>query len=350
VIPLFCILDTNEKRIYNCKGVIIKRMESIMFLNLLNDYRISMLIGVIFSFVLTYSLTSVLKEKLPTDRGKEFAHDGQAAKGKPQGAGIIFVLVFIAACLLFGKVSLENIIFLLLTGLCMVAGYLDDSASLPWGRVKKGLLDLALSVGVAIDYIYFNGSDISFRILKGYSLHIHPVLMAVIIIALVWGSINVTNCADGVDGLSGSLSIITFITIYRMYMLDGTENINGYFPLFFVVCLMAYLWFNAYPSKLMMGDAGSRAMGFMIAICVLKTGSLFAYAIIAIVLILDGGLGLLKVSLIKAFKIHIMKNIRTPLHDQVRKNMGWENMHCVFRFAIIQAVINIAYILLVSAL
>ena len=69
---------------------------------------------------------------------------------------------------------------------------------------------------------------------------------------------------------------------------------------------------------------------------------------IAIVLILDGGLGLLKITLIKVCKVHIMKNIRTPLHDQVRKNMGWSNTHNVFRFAIIQIVVNVIYLYLIK--
>ena len=98
----------------------------------------------------------------------------------------------------------------------------------------------------------------------------------------------------------------------------------------------------------MMGDAGSRAMGMMIAISIIRTGSIFAYAVLAIVLILDGGLGLIKVALIKSIKVHIMKNIRTPLHDQVRKNMGWSNTQNVFRFAIIQIIINVIYLYLIS--
>lgn len=321
-----------------------------MLISLIGDYPAINLIGVIFAFVLTCIVTYFCKDKLPTDRGKEFAHDGQAAKGKPQGAGLFFVLVYIVSSFLFGELTIENSVFHILIGLCMLTGFMDDASSMPWGRLKKGLLDLALAIVVAVNYIYFNGSSILFRLIGDLTIEIPAVVMGLLIIAVVWGSINVTNCADGVDGLSGTLSIITLATIYKLFLLDGTEIENGYFVILFIVCLLAYLWFNATPSILMMGDAGSRAMGMMIAISVIKTGSLFAYAVIAIVLILDGGLGLLKVSLIKAFKIHIMKNIRTPLHDQVRKNMGWSNTQNVFRFAIIQIIINIIYIYLVNIL
>ena len=97
----------------------------------------------------------------------------------------------------------------------------------------------------------------------------------------------------------------------------------------------------------MMGDAGSRAMGIFISIAALKSGCPLLYIPVAIVLILDGGLGLLKVALIRAFKIYILKNTRTPLHDHVRKNLGWSNTQTVFRFAIIQIVVSMAVVYLI---
>ncbi len=48
----------------------------------------------------------------------------------------MFVLVFIAAALLFGQVSREMIIYLILTGAAMITGFLDDCAKTPWGNIK----------------------------------------------------------------------------------------------------------------------------------------------------------------------------------------------------------------------
>jgi phospho-N-acetylmuramoyl-pentapeptide-transferase len=62
----------------------------------------------------------------------------------------------------------------------------------------------------------------------------------------------------------------------------------------------------------------------------------------------DGGIGLLKVSLIRFLKIHILSNVRTPLHDHVRKNLGWSNAQTVFKFAIIQIIISVAVVWLVG--
>ena len=63
---------------------------------------------------------------------------------------------------------------------------------------------------------------------------------------------------------------------------------------------------------MLMGDAGSRALGFYIAIIAMKTGHPLAYILLALVLILDGGLGLVKVSLKRFLKISILTNTRTP--------------------------------------
>lgn len=93
-----------------------------------------------------------------------------------------------------------------------------------------------------------------------------------------------------------------------------------------------------------MGDAGSRTMGLFISIAALKTGRPALYLPVALVLILDGGLGLIKVALLRFLKIRILKNTRTPLHDHVRKNWGWSNTQTVFRFAIIQIILAAAVI------
>jgi phospho-N-acetylmuramoyl-pentapeptide-transferase len=176
---------------------------------------------------------------------------------------------------------------------------------------------------------------------------IPPVIFALLTIVLVWASINVTNCSDGVDGLSGTLTIISIMTIFVIDNLRGNEDDFNFTILLFAVCLLGYLWYNATPSKLLMGDAGSRAMGIFIAIAALKSGCPFLYLFVAAMLIIDGGLGLIKVSLIRVFHIHILKNTTTPIHDHVRKRLGWSNAQVVFRFAIIQIVISLATVYLV---
>lgn len=317
-------------------------------INLLFDEgRIIAFIGILAAFMLTCTLTSVLEKYLPRDMGRAFAHDGSKSAGKPRGAGIIFILVFVIVSALFASMSAQFAIYLILVSVEMFTGFFDDAAKKPWGELKKGLLDFAVAIVVAITYLHYNSNVITLGF-TGTQITIPPVLFGVLTVVLVWVSINVTNCSDGVDGLSGTLTIITLMTIYVINTVMGTAGSFNYLILVFVVCILGYLWYNATPSKLLMGDAGSRAMGIFISIAVLKMGMPFLYIPVALVLILDGGLGLIKVSLIRFLKIHILKNTTTPLHDHVRKVKGWSNTQTVFRFAIIQIVVSLATVYIVS--
>lgn len=317
-----------------------------MINNILNNIQLTSFIGIMAAFLLTCLFIHLFYSKLPTDQGRDFAHDGKLSAGKPRGAGFVFIVVFIASSVLFGNVSTENIIYLILVFAAMLTGFLDDCSKAPWGEYKKGLLDLVIAVMLAITVINFNGTTIRIVSLD-MTLEIPKIIYGILAVILVWVSINVTNCSDGVDGLSGTLTMTTLMTFYIVMEVLNVADDFRYNILLFVVCILGYLWFNATPSKLMMGDAGSRAMGLFIAIVALKTGCPILYIPAAIVLILDGGLGLVKVALLRFLKIHILKNTRTPLHDHVRKVKNWSNTQAVFRFVIIQIVVSIAVVYMV---
>ena len=159
-----------------------------------------------------------------------------------------------------------------------------------------------------------------------------------------WTSINVVNCTDGVDGLSASLAVVSIGT----FLLAYGEELGDYSTaaIVFIGALLAYLWSNAKPSSLLMGDAGSRAMGFFLAILALKSGHPFAFLLAALVFIVDGSLGILKISFKRFLHISILKNTLTPLHDHVRKRMGWSDEQVVARWLILQAVASALLLLM----
>jgi phospho-N-acetylmuramoyl-pentapeptide-transferase len=225
----------------------------------------------------------------------------------------------------------------------MMTGFLDDASEKPWGELRKGFLDLCVAALTAMTFLKYNPKTIELAFFQ-VQLAIPAWLYALLIVILVWVSVNVTNCSDGVDGLSGTLTIISIMTIYAVDRVLERGGDFCYLILLFAVCILAYLWYNAAPSKLMMGDAGSRAMGLFISIAILKTYSPLLYIPIALVLILDGGLGLVKQALIRGPKIHILTNVRLPLHDHVRKKWGWSNTQTVFRFAIVQILLGVAVV------
>ena len=71
------------------------------FLNV-SEYAVLGFVGVVFAYLLTSFLLAIGMNKLPRDHGREFAHDGGLSAGKPRGAGVVFILVFVLAALVFG--------------------------------------------------------------------------------------------------------------------------------------------------------------------------------------------------------------------------------------------------------
>lgn len=315
-----------------------------MFYNLLaktNNTTLVLLVPMLCSFLIAFFSLKFFKRILPKDQGRGFAVNGALSEGKPRGAGIIFVTSFTLCTALFYPLDIENIIYLVLVYAAMLSGYFDDAAETPWGNLKKGLIDLVISLGIAFTYYFYNGSQVKLYITDS-TFTIPAPLFIILAGVLVWTAINVTNCTDGVDGLCGSLVMTVLLPLAFMVTKSGAADML--LPMIMFVTLAAYLWFNCSPSQMLMGDAGSRALGVFLAVMFLKTAAPFAFIPMAIVIILDGGLGLLKLSFRRFLKIkNFMEGIRTPLHDHARKNKGWSDTQVVIRFTILQIIVNLCF-------
>lgn len=315
-----------------------------MFYNLLaktDNTTLVLLVPMLCSFLIAFFSLKFFKRILPKDQGRAFAVNGALSEGKPRGAGIIFVTSFTLCTALFYPLDIENIIYLVLVYAAMLSGYFDDAAETPWGNLKKGLIDLVISLGIAFTYYFYNVSQVKLYITDS-TFTIPAPLFIILAGVLVWTAINVTNCTDGVDGLCGSLVMTVLLPLAFMVTKSGAADML--LPMIMFVTLAAYLWFNCSPSQMLMGDAGSRALGVFLAVMFLKTAAPFAFIPMAIVIILDGGLGLLKLSFRRFLKIkNFMEGIRTPLHDHARKNKGWSDTQVVIRFTILQIIVNLCF-------
>ena len=277
-------------------------------------------LGFLLAFALTALMDSVFHDKLPHDHGRAFAVNGELSKGKARGSGLIFVLCIALVTLAVVPFKAEYVIYTVLLIASMLSGYFDDAAETAWNEYKKGLIDLVIAVVAGVTYLNFNGTEVNFL---SWSFSLPYAVYLILIIVLIWASINVVNCTDGVDGLSASLAVVSIGTFLLAYW----EELGDYATagIVFIGALLAYLWQNAKPSTLLMGDAGSRAMGFF----------------------LDGSLGILKISFKRFLHISILKNTLTPLHDHVRKRLGWSDEQVVARWLILQAVASAWLLLLV---
>lgn len=327
-------------------------------------FSIKIVLSFYFSFVANLFFLKKMSPRLPRDRGKLLSVDGALSKGKPTGAGVIFLTVHLFSVLLFITFDWDLYVSTILISVAMLFGFLDDRSASEWGEYRKAIFDLLVSLAGAAVLIYWGEVTIWVPFFKSVLID-HPMAQFIIYTLVLWVSINTTNCSDGVDGLSGILVLLSIGSLaILLYFILGNIKISEYLLVPFiedganwsiaafsiVASLFAYLWYNAYPSAILMGDAGSRGLGFAIGIIILKTGNPFLYFLVSTVLFINGGTGLVKVALKRFLNIHILKNIRFPLHDHMKENYNWSPTQIMVKFLILQLIITFGFLILIFKL
>ena len=331
------------------------------------SFIMKMAIGCIAAFAITLILLKFLpgeKIILGHDRGRKYAQGSEVNIGKPTGVGFYFILVFLLVssifCFLISPITSDkgffesgNVVTGLGFGLLavlaeMVTGWLDDRSKNAWNEYIKGALDFVVSLIAGFIVVHFFGTRVYLAITGTY-FDIHPVLFYILAVLLFVVSINATNATDGIDGLSGSLSVIAVITTFIMgFLAKSLFDDNALLlVVFFVPALIAYLIFNFNPSKMLMGDAGSRSLGFFIAFFLIYCRIPLLYFIVGLPFLCDGGISIVKITVgrLTKKKIILFKNITTPLHDELRKNRKFSVKKVWFTLVIAVTVINLLYII-----
>jgi phospho-N-acetylmuramoyl-pentapeptide-transferase len=318
-------------------------------------------LGVTATAFLTWRLLPRLWHLLPRDGGRANAVAAGDSVGKPVGAGLIFTIVYAAVCLLTVPFSLRELELLACVLLAMVEGFLDDSRPGGWSELRLGVVDFVISLGGALALCQAAPSLVWLPFVREPFM-VPAWIYVPIATGLIWLSINATNCTDGVDGLSGSLSSLSLFYLgIILYGIVGHVDVARYlrvphyneavlyamlcFPM--VGCLAGYLWHNAHPSAVLMGDAGSRPIGFLLGALAIGTGNPVLLLVVAGVVYVNGATGLVKVALLRFFKIGIFRKVRYPLHDHARQNLKWSNTQVLLRFVLLQAICTPILLMLV---
>ena len=218
--------------------------------------------------------------------GQQIRAEGPAShhvkQGTPTMGGLLILFATLAPFLVLSVHSLPGLTLMGVTLGCGVIGFLDDylkvrrrrSLGLP-GRWKMVLL-LAVTVGMAIAINHIPGVDtkIYFPIVDWHinlSYAFYPFLFLVIA-----GTVNGVNLIDGVDGLAAGTSTISLLTFLAIAVIswirsgDPGHRSSTYLDLaIFGAALIGgtigFLWFNAHPAEVFMGDTGAMALGGALA-------------------------------------------------------------------------------------
>ncbi len=284
--------------------------------------------------------------------------------GTPTMGGTLIILACTVSTLLWADLTNWY------TGLCLIAllwmgaiGFMDDYLKV----VRKETEGLVARFKLLGQY--------SFGLALGLFLVLHPIsdypsewtslpffadqmvvfmtpVFVIFVATIVAGFSNAVNLTDGLDGLAAGLTAIAAATFAAFAYVSGRIDTSAYLGLFhlpgagemtiFGLALagaaMGFLWFNAHPASVFMGDTGSLAIGGALGVMSILLKSEFLLVIIGGVFVLETLSVMIQVSVFKYTARRFGEGRRVfrmaPIHHHFEK-LGWPETQVVVRFWIL---------------
>jgi phospho-N-acetylmuramoyl-pentapeptide-transferase len=261
--------------------------------------------------------------------------------------GLLFVapIVLLTAALAFTllRESGRSILLPMSTMLVTAAlGAYDDRLSLVGAqggglsaRAKFGILGVAaLAEALALWHPGMLGVDYVFIPGVPGRLEIGWLIVPLAWLAIV-GTAHAVNLTDGLDGLAGHTAAVAFAAYGTIAFLQGQIYLVT-FCFTVAGALLAFLWFNAHPAQVIMGDTGALALGATLAIVALMLGQVLLLPIIGFVYVAVTASVILQVGY---FRLSSGKRLfrRAPLHRHFEL-MGWSQMQVAQRFWLVSMI------------
>ena len=200
-------------------------------------------------------------------------------------------------------------------------------------RMKSGF-QLLFATSVAL-VLYFGPPHWDYMGVPGFPdfFRIGPLIIPITVLIIVLMS-NAVNLSDGLDSLAGSISSIAFACYGTIAYLQNQIYLTA-FCFTVVGALLAFLWYNAYPPQMFMGDTGSLALGATLGLVALMTGQWLLLPVVGFVFMAEAGSVILQVSYFKWTKRLYGEGRRifkmSPLHYHFEL-LGWSEMQVKERF------------------
>ena len=202
----------------------------------------------------------------------------QGKRGTPTMGGIIILLATVIPTLLWARVDSRNVLFALLAilwtgGIGFIDDYLGIRKRRNLGLRKRGktlgIVGIALVFGVlAIEWVNVP-TTLSFT--RPLDFDLGSVGFIIWTILIVYATANAVNFTDGLDTLAAGTAAIAFVAYAIIAYRQGQLGVVT-FCFTMVGALMGFLWFNAHPAQVIMGDTGSLAIGASLAVAAFMTG------------------------------------------------------------------------------
>jgi phospho-N-acetylmuramoyl-pentapeptide-transferase len=155
---------------------------------------------------------------------------------------------------------------------------------------------------------------------------------------IILGSANAVNLTDGLDGLAGIIVASAFAAYGVIALLQGQSYLIR-FCFTVVGASFAFLWYNAHPAQMFMGDTGSLALGATLGTVALMTGQWLLLPVVALIPVAETISVIIQVLYFKYTKRRCGRGKRvfkmSPLHHHFEL-MGWSETQVVQRFWLVE--------------
>lgn len=295
----------------------------------------------------------------------------QSKRGTPTMGGLIILLATIVPTLLWAPLTNRFVVVAMLSTLWMgCIGFLDDYLKIVQGKsrglVARWKLAGQCSFGLLLGlFLAFNpvvpsetipATATTLPFFKYLVVNFAPWLFVVFVTVVITGSSNAVNLTDGLDGLATGLAGIAAAAFAVFAYLFGRVDVTTYLNVFYlpgagelaVFCAalmgatVGFLWFNAHPAEVFMGDTGSLAIGGALGTVAILLKAEFLLLLIGGVFAAEAISVLIQTGTYKWFKrtrgreyadAHRVFRM-APLHHHFEK-LGWAETTVVTRFYIL---------------
>jgi phospho-N-acetylmuramoyl-pentapeptide-transferase len=300
--------------------------------------------------------------------------DGPAShlgkRGTPTMGGVIILVAAVVSTLLWARLDNRFVLIALAATVWMGAiGFVDDWLKVvqrrPRGLVARyklaGQVSFGLALGVVLLVFPWSGtvlppSSTTVPFFKYVFVVLKPPLYIAFVTFVVTAWSNAVNLTDGLDGLATGLSAIAALSFAAFAYLFGRIDASEYLKVFYlpgagelaifcaslVGACLGFLWFNAHPAKVFMGDTGSLAIGGGLGTTAILLKAEFLLVLVGGVFVAEAGSVVLQTSV---FKYRVRRFGReyaeqhrvfrmAPLHHHFEQ-LGWHEATVVTRFYIL---------------
>ena len=313
------------------------------------------LLALVVSFLLGPRLIRAL---IQMQIGQQIREDGPASHavkaGTPTMGGALILLALTLSTLLMADVANPYVLLALLATVGAGAvGFADDYLKLN-RKNSKGLRPLAKLLGqfavaflvaVALYYLPRFSTEISIPFIKNFrpDLGVFYIPFAMFVIV---GASNAVNLTDGLDGLAigpvmiaaGTYAVIAYVTGHlklaeylQIPYVAGVGELSV-FCAAVVAAGLGFLWYNAYPAQMFMGDVGSLALGAALGVVAVMTKNEFLLIIVGGVFVAEALSVICQVASYKLRRKRVF--LMAPIHHHYELK-GWKEPQIIVRFWII---------------